>query len=132
MRDSLLVYIEYILISSILITKQFFSFHQTCHESSINPLGMHAVEEKTVHLYYYSTLLHATFQICLRKLIKPHTLSLSRVNPLAMHGMLVGRDTLLVFRTHFIPLLCVFYTLFTQPILLHFQQISKNFFLSLN
>jgi hypothetical protein len=32
--------------------------------------------------------------------------------PLEMHALLIWFDTILVFRTHFIPLLCVFYTLF--------------------
>jgi len=47
-----------------------------------------------------------------------------------MHALLVGRDTLLVLRTHFIPLLCVFYTLFTKPILLPFQTKTAKAFLT--
>jgi hypothetical protein len=45
-----------------------------------------------------------------------------------MHAMLVRRDTLLVFRTHFIPLLCVFYTLFTQTNFIAFQTNSEGIF----
>jgi len=81
-------------------------------------------EKSALHIYYYSALLFAAFR--LQKLTKPLTRSPTEVNPLEMHALLVGRDTLLVFSTHFIPLLCVFYTLFTQPILLQLKQISKG------
>jgi hypothetical protein len=82
-----------------------------------------AVEEKSVYMF----IIIARFSlpnfsaITSEKLTKPHDLAVSIDSHLGMHVMLVRRDTLLVFSTHFIPLLCVFYALFTQTNFINFK-----------